>query len=285
MPFESISIGNGGLPKIILIAPDGARAEVYLHGGQVTSWIPANGEEQLFLSPRSEFKRQSAIRGGVPVLFPQFSVFGPLRKHGFARLSDWGLLGIEQHARLESAIFTLSDNEDTRQKWPNGFQLELSVTIGGNRISLTLSVTNTGSRPFVFTTGLHTYLRVLDISQVRIDGLQGSTYLDQADENHEKLQSEKLLAIEGETDRIYHNPRPLLTLQDGLGQLLVGRRGFADTVIWNPGAEARLVDLEPDSFRSFVCIESATIARPVRLSPDESWQGTQTLSKAGNSTK
>jgi glucose-6-phosphate 1-epimerase len=285
MPGESISAGNGGLPKIIMTAPDGARAEVYLHGGHLTSWIPANSEEQLYLSPRSEFKRQSAIRGGVPVLFPQFSVFGPLRKHGFARLQEWDLLGIEQHAGLESAIFTLSDNEDTRQEWPHGFLLEMALTIGGNRISLTLSVTNTGSRAFVFTTGLHTYLRVQDVLQVRIDGLQGSTYLDQADGNQEKKQSERLLAIEGETDRIYHNPRPVLTLQEGLGQLLVGRRGFADTVIWNPGAEARLADLEPDSFRSFVCIESATIARPVRLSPDESWQGTQTLSKAGNRTK
>ena len=66
--------GAGGLPKIVLEAPDGARAELYLHGAHVTAWTPAGaGDERLFLSAASEFRADAAIRGGVPVIFPQFA--------------------------------------------------------------------------------------------------------------------------------------------------------------------------------------------------------------------
>lgn len=274
-----ITPGGGGLPRMILAAPDGAQAEVYLHGGHLTSWIPVSGGERLFLSPSAVFSSETAIRGGVPVLFPQFSVFGPLRKHGFARTQSWEAHGVEERSGLITAIFTLADNETTRSEWPFSFQIELAVTLGGNRLNMTLSVTNMGSEAFRFTTGLHTYLRVQDLAQVRVDGLKDGVYRDHTDGDQEKLQTEKFLMIEGEVDRMYYNPRPVLTLQDREDQLQIGKRGFTDTVIWNPGAvsSASLADLEPEGYRSFLCIEAASIGRPVRLSPDESWQGTQTL--------
>ena len=74
-----------GLDAVELRAPDGARATVLLHGGHVVSWVPAGADEQLYLSPKSSFAPGSAIRGGVPVIFPQFNTRGPLQRHGFAR--------------------------------------------------------------------------------------------------------------------------------------------------------------------------------------------------------
>src|SRR5688572_25010680 len=92
--------GAGGLPKIVVEAPDGARAELYLHGAHVTSWRPAGaGGERLFLSAASEFRTDAAIRGGVPVIFPQFAGRGPLPKHGFARTAEWTLVGVERRER------------------------------------------------------------------------------------------------------------------------------------------------------------------------------------------
>ena len=67
------------------------RLKIYLHGAHVTSWVPAGGDERLFLSQKSEFRPGAAIRGGVPVIFPQFGGLGTLPKHGFARTLPWDL--------------------------------------------------------------------------------------------------------------------------------------------------------------------------------------------------
>jgi glucose-6-phosphate 1-epimerase len=77
------------MEKLEIAAGDGARVEACTHGAQVTSWKPASGEERLFLSDRSTFAPDAAIRGGVPIIFPQFGGMGALPKHGFARVVEW----------------------------------------------------------------------------------------------------------------------------------------------------------------------------------------------------
>jgi glucose-6-phosphate 1-epimerase len=64
-----------GLDRL-LRAPDGATAIVTGHGAHVVSWIPCGDDERLFLSPKSALDRHSPIRGGVPVVFPQFATYG-----------------------------------------------------------------------------------------------------------------------------------------------------------------------------------------------------------------
>ncbi|HEX6371728.1 MAG TPA: hypothetical protein VF006_22595, partial [Longimicrobium sp.] len=61
------------LPKLRLSHASGATAEVYLHGAHVASWVPAGGTEALFVSRAATFAPGKAIRGGVPVIFPQFA--------------------------------------------------------------------------------------------------------------------------------------------------------------------------------------------------------------------
>ena len=81
-----------GQPALCVRAPDGAQATVLLHGGHVVSWIPAGADEQLYLSPAAgleALQSGQAIRGGVPVIFPQFAERGDGMRHGFARVSSW----------------------------------------------------------------------------------------------------------------------------------------------------------------------------------------------------
>ena len=77
-----------GQPCIRLDTDHGDSALVALHGAQVLSWTVA-GRERLYLSPRALFDGRSAIRGGIPLCFPQFNQRGPLPKHGFARNLAW----------------------------------------------------------------------------------------------------------------------------------------------------------------------------------------------------
>src|SRR5512140_3613716 len=120
-PFYAITTGKGNLPKLDLVAPDGARAEIYLHGAHVTSWIPSGGKERLFTSRAAQFRAGVPIRGGIPVVFPQFSQLGPLPAHGFARVMPWEFVGAEHNAQGATATFRLSDTEESRRLWAHAF--------------------------------------------------------------------------------------------------------------------------------------------------------------------
>ena len=277
-----LSAGIDGLPKVKLQAPGGARAEIYLHGGHVTSWVPAGGDERLFLSRTSEFGPKSAIRGGVPVIFPQFSGRGPLLKHGFARRMDWELAACGVDPKNPSRTFAtlqLKDSPATRTIWPHNFQFNLTVAVAGNELSLQVEITNSGAEAISFTTALHTYLRVADIQFTSIHGLGGRSYLDSAPREIEKRQPNADLTFIGEVDRIYFPAPEIVAVQDGENQVRVMAENFTDCVIWNPGAKkgAALGDLEANGYRKFVCVESGAILKAVSLEPGESWSADQRL--------
>lgn len=253
---------------------DGATALVALRGAQVLSWIPADGRERLFLGERARFEPGSAIRGGIPVIFPQFGERGVLRRHGFARLLDWSFAGIDGDA----ARFELHDGPATAD-WPFAFACELSVAPSADRLAVTLAVENTGNAPFAFTAALHTYLRVDDLARVAIEGLQGCDYEDSAGGGTLHRQHDHAVTFDGETDRIYGDVVAPLVLLDGERRLDIAHEGFADAVVWNPGAHlaARIADLAPDEHGRFACVEAGQVLQPAVFAPGGRWRGSQVL--------
>ncbi len=265
---------------VALRAADGATAEIYLHGGHVTSWRPAPGnEERLFLSARSEFHAGTAIRGGIPVIFPQFAAEGPLPRHGFARLSTWRVEKIEQEPVDAVATLSLTDSAETRALWNAPFRATLTVRVSGPRLVVSLGVENIGSPPFSFTCALHTYLRVHDVAQAEVLGLHGAQYRVSGD--HAKLRTDvdPALRVTGELDRVYVGAPPSLVLREPRRALGVQMREFPDVVIWNPGRKraAALADMEPDAERAMLCVEAAVVQAPITLSAGKAWVGSQTL--------
>jgi glucose-6-phosphate 1-epimerase len=265
----------------VLRAADGAQARLHRHGGHLLSWIPAGEtEDRLYLSPISQAAPGVAIRGGVPLIFPQFAGEGPLPKHGFARTARWSPLDASapgvRPARLRLG---LQDSAETRALWPQAFGAQLEVALGGDSLEIRFSVRNTGTRAFHFTAALHSYLRVGDLAEVELLGLQGLRYRDSAAAGVERQEEPASLRFAGEVDRIYYAAPPRLRLRDGRRALEVNQAGFADTVVWNPGAPkaAALADLPPGDERHFVCVEAASIGRPIELAPGASWTASQTL--------
>lgn len=278
-PDFSITPGSGDLPRLTLASPDGARLEVYLYGAHIVSWIPAGGKEHLFLSRASQFIMGTPIRGGIPVIFPQFGTYGPLPMHGLVRVMPWEFAGADLLGDRASVKFFVSDTEASRLQWPHAFRAELIVSIGGRQLEVILAVTNTADEPFTFTSSLHTYLQVSDIHQTCVKGLAGLRYRDSAAGGVEKREENAQIDFPGEVNRTYFNAPAEVLLVDMDRSLVVRKAGFTDTVIWNPGAEkcAVVPDLEPDDFQKYVCIEAATIGEPVQLAPGARWFGSQTL--------
>ncbi|MEO8623423.1 MAG: D-hexose-6-phosphate mutarotase, partial [bacterium] len=278
---EDVSI----LTKVGLTAADGARAEVSLNGAHVVSWCPAPGDvERLFLSARSSFTRFHegiSIRGGIPVIFPQFAKEGPLPKHGFARTSRWTLNGYggRQANGDHSASFSLNDSPATREIWPHSFRATLTVRVGGQRLATTLAVENTSKEQCRFTSALHTYVAVLDVRVAEILGLRGHRYRETRSPGQFFVDDEESIRVHGEIDRVYMNAPSRVTLHEPTRALAIETKNFPDLVIWNPGAEgaAALSDMEPGGDRRMLCIEAAAVQTPVVLDPGKSWSGTQTL--------
>jgi glucose-6-phosphate 1-epimerase len=273
--------GTGGLPKLALAAADGARAEVYLHGAHVTSWIPVgDAADRLFLSARSHFGPREAIRGGIPVCFPQFAAQGPLPNHGFARVSIWELVraGRTDTGAAQAAL-RLGDSPVTRAQWPHPFALELTVTVTGRTLELRLAVTNAGTTAFEFTGALHTYLRVADVRRAAVRGLQDARYRDKVLGTDGNLETAAALAFDREIDRVYYAAPEDLAVQEPGHGVSVRATGFPDTVVWNPGPQrgASLSDLEQDGYLRMLCVEAAVSRAPVALEPGARWQGTQRL--------
>jgi glucose-6-phosphate 1-epimerase len=273
------------MDQLVLTASDGAQMGFVKQGAHLCSWIPAGGTQQLFLSQSSEFCEGAAIRGGVPIVFPQFSGFGVLPKHGFARTADWELLRSGQTEQgAAQAVFTLQENIARLHIWPHVFHCQFTATALANSLQLVFEVNNTGDTAFSFTTALHTYFRVDDIAQTQIYGLGGLAYRDTVSGQSDCVQEDTVLRVEGEIDRIYTDVNQAILIQQAQQVCEIQQSGFADAVVWNPGAEkgAQLSDLEVDGYQRMVCVEAANIARPVHLLPGQSWSGCQTMRILGS---
>lgn len=255
----------GQLPAVLLRAPDGAEAIVTLYGAHLVSWKGADGRERLFCSAKSALDGTKAIRGGVPVIFPQFAEQGKGMRHGFARVSDWHLLdsGVEDGEAI--ALFTLAEEDlkpEYSRAWRHSFSLALRVGIKGNTLAMNLEVRNTGEDPMPFAAALHAYYLVDDIAQVRVSGVG-------PDE----------VSIDGNFDKIYKDVGGEIEIATGSLTLQQQQSGFTDAVVWNPGAAdaAALSDMEDDEYKRFVCVEPAVL-NVVTLEEDEVWRGSYTVS-------
>jgi glucose-6-phosphate 1-epimerase len=267
-----------GQPALWLRAPDGAQATVLLHGAHLVSWIPAGGEEQLYLSPTTAYGEGASVRGGVPVIFPQFNQRGPLPKHGLVRTRAWQAVEAVQRGGCAIGVLRFDSTDSTRALWPHDFSLELTVSITGRELDIELAVSNTGSNSFEFTSALHTYLRCLDVLRLQVEGLQNCHYEDTV-LNTQAEQWGDVLTVVGELDRIYTNVPGPVTLREQGHRVHISMTGFEDVVTWTPGSErcAALPDMPDDDWRQMLCIEAARIHQPVVLHPGEEWAGMQQL--------
>jgi glucose-6-phosphate 1-epimerase len=277
--------GDGALARVDITSPL-AHGEMYVHGAHVTSWRPAGSEEVLFLSSKSRWEDGQAIRGGIPVCFPWFrgkadDPHAPA--HGFVRTRSWQLGSIvETRAGVTVSMFIESD-EQMRQWWPAEFRLEHRATFG-SELTLELVCTNTGRTSLRFEEALHTYNRVADIHNVRVQGLDGISFLDNTDANKEKMQLGDV-TIASQTDNAFINTQNAVDLLDPKmhRRIRLQKANSSTTVVWNPWQEGaiRLRDLGEGEWTQFLCVEASNIiGGAVTLGPRQEHTMSAVLSMA-----
>lgn len=262
----------------------GASAEIYLFGGTLTSYKTPDGTEKIFVSPGAIFDGKKAIRGGVPLVFPQFGQPDKaMAQHGFARSSVWDVESINDSPERSLLILRLSDSEETLSKWPHKFLLRFSVQLTAVSLEMKLTVTNMDDKPFSFQALLHTYFAIPDIGDAAVRGLAGRKFVDKVDEGKEKLQEDADIHLPKFTDRVYMGDLTFPLEKDVVicnkagataffvcnGATIGGENQPCDVVVWNPYEEASPGDLPPPAFKNFVCVEPGLVNKAHELQPSK----------------
>lgn len=261
---------RNGMPFVV-ISSGASSATIYLHGSHVASW-QLGGRELLFMSDLAVYNGTKALRGGIPVCWPQFGDLGPCKaQHGFARNKPWTLVGVTATTTTTTAKFALcSVQPESEFPYPVGnrrhattdppthdpsssttptylhhstptspspqYHLTNEVTISGaeQTLSQQLAVANPGAEAFSFTTALHTYFKV-DALEATVGGLSGCKYLDSLDGRAEKVESLEEVSFAGEVDRIYMDVPRVVTVSDSSVKFDIGTtESLTDGIVWNP---------------------------------------------------
>lgn len=254
----TVAEGRGGLP-VVRVASPAATGEIYLDGATVTGWTPTGADEVLFCSAASRFEAGEPIRGGVPLCAPWFGG-GPKNDktpaHGFFRTQRWELASASEDEGAVALTFELGGD------LPADLTARYVVTMG-ETLDMALTIT-AGAEDLPLEAALHTYLRVGDIRQVGLEGLDGCRYVDKAPGGRAVNAQSGTVRFTRETDRVYAHEGTVVVEDAGAGRrITVAKEGSASTIVWNPweGKAARLDDLGDEEWTQMVCVESGNVLR------------------------
>ena len=298
-----------GMDRLILVdSSSGARAVVYLFGATVTSFQDASGHERLFVSSKAVLDGSKAIRGGIPVVFPQFGQpNAEMAQHGFARNSLWTLQADAVVAADDkiSVVLTLQESEATLKVWPHRFRLDYTVTLTKTALVCSLAATNTGDAgTWACHTLLHTYLAVPAIADVRVGGFQQRAFQNKLRGGAVEVEGAGLAVVDQEVDKVFVGTldAPLSRLElfaSGGGgggggddvptvtvDVVASLGGTAvkhDVVFWNAWVEKAkmLADMGDNDYLLYVCIEPGTVSDFTSVAAGQTLTLTQTLTVRG----
>jgi glucose-6-phosphate 1-epimerase len=248
-------------------------------GATVISFKTGAGRETLFVSRDAKKDGSKAIRGGIPLVFPQFGQPDKsMPQHGFLRNNFWradeaSLYDNESGAGISYSL-SLDEVKNSRGgPWDDSTEFNCkciySIKIDGTKMTTSLEIQNTGIKPFGFQTLQHTYLMVdgrsaQDPSQCYVTGLEGYSVSDKIT-NEDYTWESKPVTIPDNVDRVYNPPtgKEVVDVIVGVGGgktlklsasgTLNGASTPVSCVVWNPYKEkaAAMGDFGDDQVRCF----------------------------------
>lgn len=203
------------------------------------------------------------VRGGVPVLFPQFANKGPLPKHGFVRNLVWEVQRTWQTSSESGVIYALDLDEQTVHVWPNKASLKLEISASSRQLFMRLVVTNKGTNTLEWTGGLHPYWWLPNLLDTKVVGL-GAEHQNE------------LIFDENGIEQIFSNKNTVTLMRGKDSAIELQASGFDEWMVWSPGQVGAklLTDMPGEDWQHFVCIEPVCVTNPVKLEAGESFEGT-----------
>jgi glucose-6-phosphate 1-epimerase len=274
---ESIQLGELNCWRIrhgqaeLVVAQQGAHIISYQRDGQ---------QPLIWSNPGAVFKEGTPIRGGMPICWPWFGNFQrnpqsvqamrdsseAAKAHGEVRAINWELMGMGEDGDALIVEFIQPQAEGHLPSWPHNVALKLSIRLD-EALNVSLVCFNAGTEDVTLSQALHSYFAVSDVRQVRIEGLDGVSYLNTLESWDEQQLQAGDITFTAETDRIYQDTPDLITVVDPQWQrkIQIQTIGSTSAVVWNPWIDKTLTlkDMEPDGWQSMVCVETANVLTDV----------------------
>ncbi|WP_349735832.1 D-hexose-6-phosphate mutarotase [Pseudomonas jessenii] len=244
-------------------------------GAHILSYQLAGQPPLIWLNDEAVFKTGKSIRAGVPVCWPWFGVFDRNPQsvqamrvsneapsaHGFVRAMDWELGGIEAEGESLKVEFLLPYPDGGFPGWPHQVDLTLSIRLD-EQLHIHLTSHNRGAETVSISQALHSYFAISDVREVHVEGVGGLKYIETLD-NWKTVTQSGDLRFTGETDRIYLDAPPLLSIVDPAWErrIELTSTGSRTAVIWNPWIDraAAFSDMADDGWQRMLCIETANV--------------------------
>ena len=173
----------------------------------------------------------------------------------------WYVKSSEYSEDISEITLGFKSNEETRKIWNYDFELSLKISVS-MKLTMELTSTNTGDKPFWVTEGFHPYLRVRDIDQVTIKGVDGCEFYDtECPEKGDKRIWVGDVTVEEGSKVFKVDKLEYALIDNGLDRAIaMVSRGNKKLIVWNPG-EAPFVGLNDGDYKKFVCVEPSTLFR------------------------
>mmetsp|Transcript_7216 Transcript_7216/g.7846 ORF Transcript_7216/g.7846 Transcript_7216/m.7846 type:complete len:287 (+) Transcript_7216:90-950(+) len=263
----------------------GSKCTVSIYAAHVTSWSLPDLGEQLFMSSKAEMTPGTAIRGGVPICWPQFGTFrtaknSPGLKHGFVRQSSLWQVD-EKGTDSDTIALRLIPDDDMLKKWPGQWEVLYTVSLRARSLSLKMEVVNKGEEALEFTGCLHTYFRCKACEECSVQGLKGEKYDSPIGDSFSGAKVEDRASVpicDGKTQMqlLYGSAGDAIVLSEaGQPRISLTKSGMPDWVIWNIGDDDvhTLKDMGEGEQRHYVCVEPGFATVPVEVAPGRTWCG------------
>lgn len=280
---------------VITHSKTGANCVLKQFGAHILSYQTSSGKPLIMLSKDAIMDGSAAIRGGIPLCFPQFGQPDKsYPQHGFLRRNKWRIVegsqfdtddaaGISLELELKDVAVARGDGT-----WGSDTNLNckcvFTVKIDGNSMTNTLAMENTGSQAFDFQALLHTYYLVangqaLDQNFCNVKGFEGYLVDDKVSGETCTLGSDPVTIPEIIIDRVYTPPDGKidlnLTIAAGADNLIElkatgdvdGTKVPVSGVVWNPHkikAEA-MGDFGSDQYNDMICVEPGLLNNVPKL--------------------
>lgn len=231
---------------VLEISHPNCTAKVALQGAHLFSWQPKHAKQDvLWTSEIEPFNEGSAIRGGVPICYPNFGAGLDGKQmpfHGTARTTVWTLADFAVEPVAVRLVLELLPH--ARVEMVLGETCEIRFT----------QLADSPSQ-----LALHSYFNLADIAQTEVAGLPTRCF-DSLTKSEQAVESPRKIAEN--VDCIYPLEQPISVVHDhgNARQIEIEHGNASEIVLWNPWHKPTSA-MSESGYRTMVCVETARIHR------------------------